>query len=121
MNKQSRIAPADASVTPLPGASASFPAKASPVLGDGAAREAEARVAPTPSMPCPDCDDGTTYWMALDATEWELGACRTCEGSRVVEATCETCDGALDKGWCQSCDDFGLVYVERIAPGRVAV
>ena len=79
---------------------------ACPLGSTGAAREAEARVAPT--SPCPSCDDGTTYWLALDATEWELGACRTCEGSRVVEAVCETCQGALVGGWCEPCRDYGL-------------
>ena len=75
----------------------------------------------TPFIDCPDCTDGTTYWLALDARDWELGPCRTCDGSRVVEAKCETCGGALNAGWCEACDDFGLVYVERIAPGRIAL
>ena len=101
------VAPAGVPTVPAQGTPATpFPAEASPVLGTGAAREAEARVAPT--IPCPDCTDGTTYWLALDATDWEIGPCRTCEGSRVVETVCETCGGELVGGWCEPCCDYGL-------------
>lgn len=77
---------------------------------------------PTPLATCPDCDGtGEAMILALDATREEVGYCDTCQGTGEVEATCETCAGQLVDGWCEACEDYGLVFVERISPTRVAL
>lgn len=90
---------------------APVPAPVHPLSGAGTNR-----------VTCPDCEGtGEAMILALDATREEVGYCDLCQGTGEVEATCETCAGKLVDGWCSDCEDYGLVFVERISPTRIAL
>ena len=62
----------------------------------------------TSLMTCPDCDGfGEVEMLALDACRPAIVECDTCEGAGEVPATCGTCEGPLNEGFCTACDDFG--------------
>ena len=86
-----------------------FPAAASAPAGcgnNGAASCSPVGAAPTST--CPSCDGfGEVELLALDATRPAIVTCDECEGAGEVPATCGTCEGPLDEGFCVACDDFG--------------
>jgi hypothetical protein len=73
------------------------------------------------STRCPDCGGkGKVWFIALDSTRYQLGDCQPCDGTGLVEATCETCSGKLIDGWCADCQDYGVsgwALAERSAYG----
>lgn len=80
---------------------------------------------PPAKQPCLSCDgEGTVEILPLDAVRPYCATCDDCDGSGYAKLPyCPTCESKLTvDGWCHDCDDWGsLVYVERIAPGRVAL
>jgi hypothetical protein len=60
--------------------------------------------------------------MGLTDTAYRWARCHDCDGSGVEEPYCGTCSGKLTCDlFCTSCDEYeSLVFVERIAPGRIA-
>lgn len=74
------------------------------------------------TYPCLECSgEGEAEYMGLDETRYTVRDCHVCDGTGLVAPYCEVCEGRLVDGWCASCEDYGLVYVERIAPGRIAL
>ena len=77
------------------------------------------------SQPCLGCSgegEVEVLWLADDRTRW--AECDDCDGTGTAKKPyCPTCESTLTAdGFCVSCDDWGsLVYVERIAPGRIAL
>lgn len=75
------------------------------------------------SMKCRECDGkGEAEYMALHEDRYHWRRCDKCDGSGEEAPYCETCGGKLTVDlFCYPCDDYGLVFVERIAPGRIAL
>ena len=110
MNRLTKISPTDA-------------------LANNSARETgEAGVAPfssvSPTFPCRECEgEGEAQYLALDESDYRWTICHVCEGSRVEAPYCGVCQGSLTCDlYCTDCDEWAaLTYVERIAPGRIAL
>lgn len=78
------------------------------------------------SFPCRECNgEGEAEYMALTEDRYHWRECHECGGSGVEAPYCLTCEGKLTvDGFCYDCDayeEFALTFVERIAPGRVAL
>lgn len=59
------------------------------------------------TVTCYDCDgSGEEWFIALDGREYELGHCTTCDGTGLVEATCDCGEPLDENGWCASCEAF---------------
>ena len=120
------VAPAGvSSPSPIVGTPATpLTAADTPLVGSntGAAREAEARAAPT--FPCRHCNGaGEAEYMGLTEDRYHWRTCHVCEGSRVEAPYCDVCQGNLTVDlFCTDCDDWAsLTYVERISPTRIAL
>jgi hypothetical protein len=92
----------------------------------GTTSPARNRVVPTtPKMVCPHCEGKCeAEYMALTEDRYHWRACHHCEGEGVVAPFCQLCETKLTvDGYCYSCEEYGegFVYVERIAPGRIAL
>jgi len=74
---------------------------------------------------CAICD-GRGGWLetmrvsgeAIDADQRER-ECDACGGTGNASPTCPYCDGVVHGPYCFNCAE-PLVFVERIAPGRIA-
>lgn len=76
-------------------------------------------------MPCLECGGaGEAEYMGVTEDRYHWRDCHVCDGTGLVAPYCETCEGKLTvDGFCYACEEYGegFVYVERIAPGRIAV
>lgn len=66
---------------------------------------------------CEECDEGRLYDYDSDGP-YQCAVCDLCEGSGMVEATCDECDRLVplnDEGICERCVDSNDLTVEEFA------